>query len=513
MRDVEDSLRTPQQDASSDHSPVSPVGRVFNDTSLRQEVLRCLGPGYWLYIAGTSKALRSAYMAVLAAHQNIAVLAVRNQVHRVMCATSGAAAAQSISTFRMAQECGISYGQLGAHSFRRAVGRSGSVELIRLAAAAGMHGNKAIALAGAAETCSIEAIEELYHHRLESNDSGDQDPYLATGRPKFDEALDAQMTVCERAITVGSRVAATRIRDVLIWVSAQARARQDWPEWFLTGLCCSAARGGHLEALRWLMTSGVALFGPYSHDMTTSYPKKGGRYDPRYGTFNQCFSTATSTIYSIMDAAVFSGRLAVVQWLRAQSFAFTAASANLAAALGHLPLLRWLHAQGTEACPFAAASIVECTLSGYVSRPGDGDYRRSHVLRLSSSQLPSAAVWAWLRGIGALVWFTPEMRARLLRNACERGDGAARVQWLLSRGAAWPNDLAEVVENDEWSPRAACRAVELGCAFGEGWTSATCKRIIMHAYCIRSGHDLVQILHLAGCPCSCPRPALAGAQK
>ncbi|KAG5178911.1 hypothetical protein JKP88DRAFT_328261 [Tribonema minus] len=345
LRDVEGSFRKlrSQQDELSDHSPVSPVGRVFNDTSLRKEVLRCLGPGYWLYVAGTSKALRSAYMAVLAAHKNIAVVALRNQVHRVICATSGAAAAQSLSTFRMAQECGIPCGQLGAHSFGRAVGRSGSVELIRLAAAAGVHGNKAVALAGAAETCSIEAIKELYHHRLESDDFGDEDP---TGRPKFDEALDAQMT--------GS----------------------------------VAARGGHLETLRWLMASGVTLFGPYNHDMTTSYAKK-------------------STIYSIMDAAVFSGRLEVVQWLRAQSFAFTAASENLAAALGHLPLLRWLHAQGTE--------------------------------------LPSATVWAWLRGIGTLVWFTPEMRATLLRNACERGDGAARVQSLLSKGAVWPNDLAELL--------------------------------------------------------------------
>ncbi|KAG5178922.1 hypothetical protein JKP88DRAFT_280835 [Tribonema minus] len=389
MRDVEDSLRTLQQDAS-DHSPVSPVGRVFNDTSLRKEVLRCLGPGYWLYVAGTSKALRSAYMTVLAEHK---------QDHRVICATSGAAAAQSVSTFRMAQECGITNQQLGAYKFHRAVGRSGSVELIRLAAAAGMHGDRIAVLAGAAETCSIEAIEELYHQTSCSH----QD--LASA---IEDLHEHQSDDDEDALIVTASTY-SEAKDPLI----TGRARQDWPDWFLTGLCCRAARYGHLETLRWLMASGVAL-----------------------------------NIFSIMDAAVFSGRLEVVQRLRTQSFAFTAASANLAAALGHLPLLRWLHAQGTDVCPFDAASVV------------------------------NAALWAWLRDIGALVWFTSEMRAKQLRNACKCNDGTASVQWLLSKGAVWPNNLAELVESRKWSPGAAYRAVAAGCPFGQDRTSATYMRVL-----------------------------------
>ncbi|KAG5185623.1 hypothetical protein JKP88DRAFT_289117 [Tribonema minus] len=437
----------------------------------RREVLRSLGPEYWLYVSGVSKALRSAYMAVLAAHEG---------GYSSICVTSGAAAAQSLSTFRMAQQCGITQQQLEDEDCCEAVGRSGSLELIHLAVQAGMPVNTD-ALLGAAEVGSVEAVNELYTHMCDNGGNAEH---------VYAELLEARLDV--GAYAAGSRADAARVREVLIWLLQQARPRRDWPEHYTTALCCRAAQCSRFETLRWLMTSGTALFGPYEHDATDAF-EDSSAYQ-QYDAYKTCFVVPGSACFSIMDAAISSGHLHMVQWLHAQSHAFTAYSAGFAAAFNHLPLLRWLHAQGTEVCTFDAAKVLLCT---------------------AGSPPASPAQWAWLRQIGALDWSRPVERATLLRRVCQCTDRAVIMQQLLSEGVAWPDNLAELVETGEWSPSDVRNAVVAGCPFGQGWTSATCDYIrdypaqveLAEDELAEDAHAIMQELHSAGCPCSCPRSA------
>eukprot|EP00611_Tribonema_gayanum_P027764 TRINITY_DN695_c0_g1_i3.p1 TRINITY_DN695_c0_g1~~TRINITY_DN695_c0_g1_i3.p1 ORF type:complete len:557 (-),score=137.17 TRINITY_DN695_c0_g1_i3:256-1926(-) len=472
LRAIQESCELHQQDSDQCvHPAPSPASaRVLNDTSLRKEVLRSVGPEYWLYVSGVSKALRSAYMAVLAAHE---------VGYSSICVTSGAAAAQSLSTFRMAQQCGITQQHLDDEECCEAVGRSGSLELIRLAVQAGMPINMA-ALRGAAEVGSVEAVNELY--TLMCDNGGDAEHV-------YDDLLEARLDV--GAYAVGSRADGARVREVLIWLSQQARPRRDWPEYYMTALCCGAAKRGRFETLRWLMTSGAALFGPYQHDVTDVFERLDAY---QHYAYEACFETRFDCVCSIMDAAIVSGRLEVVQWLRARSHAFTAQSANLAASAGHLPLLRWLHAQGTEVCPFNAASVIEKTIT--LSVP------------------PRIAQLMWLRQIGAMDWSTPAARATHLRCACAVPYSTPIVRWLLAEGAAWPADIAQRVDSGEWRPKAAYHAVLAGCPFGHSWTSVTCDAILRgdadDPYGAEGGQVLLQRLHSAGCPCTCPRPSQSG---
>eukprot|EP00611_Tribonema_gayanum_P027770 TRINITY_DN695_c0_g1_i9.p1 TRINITY_DN695_c0_g1~~TRINITY_DN695_c0_g1_i9.p1 ORF type:complete len:559 (-),score=135.94 TRINITY_DN695_c0_g1_i9:234-1910(-) len=474
LRAIQESCELHQQDSDQCvHPAPSPASaRVLNDTSLRKEVLRSVGPEYWLYVSGVSKALRSAYMAVLAAHE---------VGYSSICVTSGAAAAQSLSTFRMAQQCGITQQHLDDEECCEAVGRSGSLELIRLAVQAGMPINMA-ALRGAAEVGSVEAVNELY--TLMCDNGGDAEHV-------YDDLLEARLDV--GAYAVGSRADGARVREVLIWLSQQARPRRDWPEHYVTGLCCRAANCGRFETLRWLMTTGATLFGPYEHNVQQDF-ENSSAYQ-QYEAYKTCFVVNDDAIFSIMHAAISSGHLQMVQWLHAaQSVAFTADSSYLAAAFRHLPLLRWLHAQGTEVCPFDAYSVSLCTTISPPAPP---------------------AQWAWLRQIGALDWSRPVERATLLRRACESDDRAALVQWLLSEGMAWPDNVAELVETGEWAPWDVRNAVAAGCPFGQGWTSATCDFIrdylaqveLAEDELAEDAHAIMQELHSAGCPCSCPRSA------
>eukprot|EP00611_Tribonema_gayanum_P027768 TRINITY_DN695_c0_g1_i7.p1 TRINITY_DN695_c0_g1~~TRINITY_DN695_c0_g1_i7.p1 ORF type:complete len:558 (-),score=136.72 TRINITY_DN695_c0_g1_i7:260-1933(-) len=473
LRAIQESCELHQQDSDQCvHPAPSPASaRVLNDTSLRKEVLRSVGPEYWLYVSGVSKALRSAYMAVLAAHE---------VGYSSICVTSGAAAAQSLSTFRMAQQCGITQQHLDDEECCEAVGRSGSLELIRLAVQAGMPINMA-ALRGAAEVGSVEAVNELY--TLMCDNGGDAEHV-------YDDLLEARLDV--GAYAVGSRADGARVREVLIWLSQQARPRRDWPEYYMTALCCRAARYDRFETLCWLMTSGAALFGPCEHDATYAF-EDSSAYQ-QYDAYKTCFVVADAAIFSIMDAAISSWRLHMVQWLHAQSHAFTAYSAGIAAAFRHLPLLRWLHAQGTEVCPFDAARVLLCT---------------------AGSPPASPAQWAWLRQIGALDWSRPVERAALVRRVCQCADRAALMQRLLSEGVAWPDNIAQLVETGEWSPSDVRNAVVAGCPFGQGWTSATCDFIrdylaqveLAEDELAEDAHAIMQELHSAGCPCSCPRSA------
>ncbi|KAG5185624.1 hypothetical protein JKP88DRAFT_289118 [Tribonema minus] len=719
LRAIQESCERHQQGSKrcAHPAPRTASARVFNDVHLRKEVLQSLGPCYWLYISGVSKALRSAYMTALA---------MRAGGRRYVCGTSGAAAAQSLSTFRMAQQCGITQRQLDSWHCCNAVGRSGSLELIRFAVQAGMPVNTD-ALLGAAEVGSVEAVNELYTHMCDNGgnaehvyddlldarldvgaeavgssadaarvretlrwlmtsgaalfgpyqhdvtdvierldayqhyayetcfetrfdcvcsimdaaivsgrlevvqwlrarshaftaqsanlaasaghlpllrwlhalggslawlrqigamdwstpaarathlrcayavpystpvvrwllaegaawpadiaqrvDSGEwrpkaayhavlagcpfghswtsvtcdavlrgdaDDPYAAEGghTDNYTGMLEKQLSgaaarleLINLAVQAGMpvdhfafwgaaesasieaidelcshlcddhAVRMRRVREVLVWLSQQPRPRRDWPEYYTTALCCRAAFCGRFETLRWLMTTGGVLFGPHDKHDVTDACESSPAYE-RYVVFEMCFTTSCGFISTIMEAAIASGRLDVVQWLRAQSHAFTAESANLAAAAGHLPLLRWLHAHGAKL--------------------------------------------AWLRQIGALDWSTPAARATHLRHACEFADRAPIVRWLLAEGAAWPADLAELVETHAWSPETAQRAVMAGCPFGQSWTSITCDAILHSvaedAYAAEDGHVLLQRLHSAGCPYTCPRPAQSASE-
>lgn len=145
------------------------------------------------------------------------------------------------------------------------------------------------------------------------------------------------MPVCEEAARGGHL-------EVLKWCRANG-----YP-WGLSGL--RAAGGGHLEVLRWCATNGCPMDikeRKFPRPRSRGLMLVGGQYQ-----WSQGFRAM-----EIVSAAAQGGHLEVLRWCRSQGYAWPVGTSYLAATRGHFDVLRWLRANGCPWSPSTMAGAVE----------------------------------------------------------------------------------------------------------------------------------------------------------
>ena len=106
-------------------------------------------------------------------------------------------------------------------------------------------------------------------------------------------------------------------------------------------LCPAAAKGGHLEVLKWLRENGC----PWDEE-TCRYAAYGGHFEVlKWARANDCpWDKTTCT------RAAEGGQLEVLKWARANGCPWDEDTCAYAALNGHLELLKWARANG---CPWS----------------------------------------------------------------------------------------------------------------------------------------------------------------
>ncbi|AGO84783.1 Ankyrin repeat domain containing protein [Pandoravirus salinus] len=138
-------------------------------------------------------------------------------------------------------------------------------------------------------------------------------------------------------------------RDVIAWLDA----RYPWP----TGSCCDAARAGHVDILQMAKSSGV--------DCSTFSGCSGIAAKKGNIRVLESLRDHGGIIFSqVLDAAAWSGRLDVVQWVVAQGKGLCVTTMVYAAGGGHRHIIEWLRDQGK---PWYGAT------TGYAAKYGHFD--------------------------------------------------------------------------------------------------------------------------------------------
>eukprot|EP00611_Tribonema_gayanum_P015365 TRINITY_DN271_c0_g1_i2.p1 TRINITY_DN271_c0_g1~~TRINITY_DN271_c0_g1_i2.p1 ORF type:complete len:591 (-),score=110.16 TRINITY_DN271_c0_g1_i2:84-1829(-) len=433
----------------------SSFAAVFNDKQRVEQVLGFVGPGYWLYVAGVSRLLRGCYMAAVVHDWHH-----RHDVAPPLFKTSiSSAAVQSPSTFSMAVKSNDTCKLLQTHAARRAVGRAACLELLDVAATEADMRIDRIMLLGAAPTADVTFLNKLMSH--------------------FDEcdSIVGSVWALFGACAVDN---VNNWRALLLWLVQEAK-RKSWPEWYTTALCHRAAQVGRLEVLQWLLSEGTQLFGPFMPSVR--YIQLGCCMSQ---VVSKCFPVyyvqGTQYVLSLLDCAVFAGKLDVVMWLSAQGgqHPFTARTAVIAAEKGHLEALQWL--RSAPMCPFDAQAIIAAT---FETAPDP------------------AATFKWLHEVGELPLDSAAGNTQLLVTAVKQVRPIecirAAVQWLIQKGAEWPQSPGALVVAGTWNSyhNDIARAIELGCPWGS-WPQEACE--VIQRTCF--SFDL-EAVHRLGCPCNC----------
>jgi hypothetical protein len=152
---------------------------------------------------------------------------------------------------------------------------------------------------------------------------------------------------------------------------------------------------------------------------------------------------------------------------------FTPLTMSKAAKGGKLHALEWLHAAGAL---YDSSAVRELILeNAYIGPPSLLD---------------------WVEAHGGSQWTTSELQ-QLMQYALDF-HGVGLLQWLRTRHVPWPY-RGIVVRNPMYLSDAAWLALRLGCPFGAGWSSETCKQVS------RGRRSVLRELHGLGAPCTCPR--------
>eukprot|EP00611_Tribonema_gayanum_P023093 TRINITY_DN478_c0_g2_i1.p1 TRINITY_DN478_c0_g2~~TRINITY_DN478_c0_g2_i1.p1 ORF type:complete len:376 (+),score=75.52 TRINITY_DN478_c0_g2_i1:150-1130(+) len=197
---------------------------VLHEPVVLEAVLAFVGRGHWAFIAPTSKMLRAVYMRVLAG---------QDPTH--LCTTSAPAALLSTASFQLAVEGGL---EPLSPDLQQQVGATGSIEMVKIAATAGMPLGVRVFLGAAA----AKKVGLLQYLRARSDE----------------EVFNGQWVLmcCKAAYNGDNGV-------VLSWLSQQFDPCGAWPTWMLKALCQKAILGlgvGAIHTITWLLSDGAELF-------------------------------------------------------------------------------------------------------------------------------------------------------------------------------------------------------------------------------------------------------------
>jgi len=117
--------------------------------------------------------------------------------------------------------------------------------------------------------------------------------------------------------------------------------------------CALAARGGDLELLKWLHSTGC----PFDPRKTLPAAAQGGYLEVLTWLHNQGCPLVASTC----DAAAEGGHLEVLTWLHNTGCPWDSATCGGAAAGGHLSTLQWAR---EHHCPWGKSHVRACAARG-----------------------------------------------------------------------------------------------------------------------------------------------------
>jgi hypothetical protein len=144
-----------------------------------------------------------------------------------------------------------------------------------------------------------------------------------------------------------------------------------------------------------------------------------------------------------------------------------------------LALLQWLHAQS---CPWAATAVLNC-----------------------ASARGSVAMLEWLLAMTPS-WSSDAKQAMLAYAGCHSNLAAA--QWLRAHGAVWPKSFTAEIAQAE-TKLTLCwdvSVVRWALACGSGWLAWRCADYAADNYEIyfeQQATELLEWAHANGCPCTC----------
>jgi hypothetical protein len=157
-------------------------------------------------------------------------------------------------------------------------------------------------------------------------------------------------TGCPRDDATGLAAAAGGHLEVLKWLHSVGGGGARTSSW----TCAVAAEGGHLEVLKWLHTTG------YPCDSMTCYAAAlGGRLEVLKWLHSAGCPWDSVTCY----AAAWGGHLEMLKWLHSTGCPRNSETCYTAAFRGHLEVLKWLHNTG---CPWDSATCYAAARGGYL---------------------------------------------------------------------------------------------------------------------------------------------------
>ncbi|KAG5180625.1 hypothetical protein JKP88DRAFT_246732 [Tribonema minus] len=228
-------------------------------------------------------------------------------VRRRLLATR--AALHTPASFRFALDNGMA---LSATRTQRAIGATGSVEMIDIAAAA----NMPLALPVFRGASSTGKAGLLHHIHAASSTRTFQSSEL--------------VIMCLEAAKGGDK------GQALAWLSQLFSPAGSWPVWLRRALCHAAIEGKHTETLEWLFADDAVLFGPLSDvdpDEDNAFAVALDFLDPPITN-------------SLVDHALEVGKCGMVHFLLAEGQQFTGRSCVFAIRSGSAAMLDIITANG-----------------------------------------------------------------------------------------------------------------------------------------------------------------------
>jgi hypothetical protein len=128
------------------------------------------------------------------------------------------------------------------------------------------------------------------------------------------------------------------------------------PRLCLMEACSLAARGGNVEVLKWLHSTGC----PWNSYTSQANAAAGGHL----GVLKWLHSTGCPWSSVACDTAAEGGHLEVLKWMRNQGCPWDVSTCYAAAAGGHLLVLQWLHNSG---CPWDSTTCAVAAVGGHLA--------------------------------------------------------------------------------------------------------------------------------------------------
>ena len=287
--------------------------------------------------------------------------------------------------------------------------------------------------------------------------------HIVTSVPLVDFALDHGWSWPTKTKGQKDRYAACTLVATVGNVKVMERARADKNEggtpkneWGAP-TCAAAARGGHLEMLKWLHAHGC----PWDEETSTLAARGGHLEMLKWARSEGCPWHKDE----MCTEAARRGHLEVLKWLRAEGCPWNVWTCQGAARGGHLTMLKWLR-DPAQGCPWDARTCVAAARNGHFD-----------MLK-----------WAIANDCPV-----PPSYKKYLYSYAVKGGHLEMIKWLHDKGS--PPDLWDTVICTDAAEGGHLEVLKWLRAQGFQWDEETCRKAAFN------GHfKVLKWLHANGCP-------------